>query len=100
VALGPRSNNFVELMSLKLLLLFAVENNVSSLQIFGDSMLVISWIRKSQRCHNIILAPLLEEVFIILVSFDEYSIRHVYREQTRMHIFSLRKVCKWMWGRG
>jgi hypothetical protein len=62
------------------LLLFVVEKNVHSIQLFGDSLMVINWIRKSQRCHNIILCPLLEEVFKILASFDNYYFCHVYRE--------------------
>jgi ribonuclease HI len=83
MGLGPGTNNFAELMSLKLLLLFSLEKNVHSIQLFGDSLLVINWIRKSQRCHNIILCPLLEEVFRILASFDNYSFHHVYREHNQ-----------------
>jgi hypothetical protein len=56
-------------MSLKLLLLFAGEKGVKTLQIFGDSMTVINWARKTQKCHNIQLLSLLEEVFIILGHF-------------------------------
>jgi ribonuclease HI len=83
MGLGPGTNNRAELMALKLLLLFVVDKNISSLQIFGDSLLVISWIQKTQRCHNILLAPLIEEIFRILIAFDTYSIRHVYRERNR-----------------
>ena len=39
--LGRGSNNFAELMVLKLLLLFGVEKNCHTLQVFGDSMIVI-----------------------------------------------------------
>jgi ribonuclease HI len=74
MGLGPGSNNYAEFLTLKLLLLFAKEKQVSSLQIFGDSMLVISWIRKTQRCHNLLLSPLLDEIFRILATFDSFSI--------------------------
>jgi ribonuclease HI len=77
------TNNFAKLMSLKLLLLFSLEKDVHTIQLFGDSLLVINWIHKSQRCHNIILSPLFKEVFIILASFDNYSFLHVYREHNR-----------------
>jgi hypothetical protein len=57
------SNNYVELMSLKLLLQFAVEKEIHSIQLFGDSMNAINWSQKTQICHNIILLPILEEIF-------------------------------------
>jgi hypothetical protein len=70
-------------MALKLLLLFAREKEVGDLQIFGDSMLVINWIRKTQRCHNILLSPLLDEIFRIIATFDSFSIWHVYKERNK-----------------
>ena len=39
--MGRGSNNFAELMALKLVLLFVVEKDCHSLQVFGDSMIVI-----------------------------------------------------------
>jgi len=81
MGLGPVTNSYVELMALKLLLTFTREKGINSLQIFGDSMVVINWIRKSQVCHNIRLSPLLGEVFITLVSSKHFSIHHVYRER-------------------
>jgi ribonuclease HI len=61
--LGQGTNNFVELMALKLLLTFAGEKGILNLYIFGDSMVVITWLRKTQICHNINLTSILEEVF-------------------------------------
>ena len=49
------TNNFAELLTLKLLLTFARERNCTHTQIFGDSMLVINWINKVQICHNVFL---------------------------------------------
>ena len=40
---GRGCNNFVELMPLKLLLLFVVEKNCHTLKVFGDSMIVLEW---------------------------------------------------------
>jgi ribonuclease HI len=45
--LDPRTNNFVEFTVLKLLLLLVV---VIRLQIYGDSMNVIKWLRKEKIC--------------------------------------------------
>ena len=63
--LGRGSNNFAELMALRLLLLFALEQGCLSLQVFGDSMLVIEWEKENFQCHVMILLPILEEVFRI-----------------------------------
>lgn len=68
-------------MSLKLLLLFAGEKGVKTIQIFGDSMTVINWTQKTQKCHNILLLSLLEEIFKNLDPFDSFSLQHIYRER-------------------
>jgi ribonuclease HI len=81
MGLGQGTNNYVELMALKLLLQFVGEKGVQSIQIFGDSMNVINWSRKTQTCHNIFLLPIVEEIFILLDSFESFSLRHVYRDQ-------------------
>jgi hypothetical protein len=72
MGLGQGTNNYVELMALLLLLKFAREQGVHTIQLFGDSMNVINWSQKSQSCHNILLLPILEEIFSILDSFDSF----------------------------
>ena len=52
--LGEGSNNLVELMSLKLLLVFATEKGCRNLNFMGDSMNVINWINGTQQCRNIL----------------------------------------------
>jgi ribonuclease HI len=79
--LGQGSNNYAELMALKLLLTFAGEKGITHLQIFGDSMVVINWMRKTQLCHNINLSSILDEVFLIANIFTNLSFQHVYRER-------------------
>ena len=78
--LGPGSNNFAKLLTLKLLLLFAGEKGITTLHIFFDSLNVINWVRKTQVCHNIHLLALLEENFRCMDSFDSLLFRHVYRK--------------------
>jgi ribonuclease HI len=46
VGIGQETNNFCELMALKLVLKLAQEFGVTQLQIFGDSKLVIQWMCK------------------------------------------------------
>ena len=42
-------------MGMQILLLDAIEKNCGSLQVFGDSMLVVNWSKGIQRYHNLIL---------------------------------------------
>eukprot|EP01018_Ginkgo_biloba_P039380 Gb_12932 [translate_table: standard] len=46
--LGFGTNNFAKLMALKLILLLANEKGFSRLQVFGDSLNVINWMRETQ----------------------------------------------------
>ena len=54
--LGFGSNNFVELLGLKLLLTLALDKHLSKLQIFFDSELVINWATSKYRIQNIQLS--------------------------------------------
>lgn len=79
--LGRRSNNYAEICALKLLLYFFREKNCTQLHIFGDSMLIINQINKVQFCHNVLLNSILTETQRILEELDNFSCRHVYKEQ-------------------
>ena len=81
---GRGSNNYAELMALRLLLLFALEQGCLSLQVFGDSMLVIEWEKETVQCHVMILLPIVEEVFRIKQQLNHISFTHVYRERNRV----------------
>ena len=82
--LGRGSNNYAELMTLRLLLLFTLEQGCLSLQVFGDSMLVIEWEKENVQCHVMILIPILEEVIHLKQQFNHISFTHVYRERNRV----------------
>ena len=45
VRLGEGSNNYAELLSLKFLLIFVAEKGCRTLNVCGDSMNVINWIK-------------------------------------------------------
>jgi ribonuclease HI len=80
---GTGTNNYVELMSLKLLIAFAIEKGCHSLNVFGDSLNVINWIKGTQRCTNTRLATLVEDIFRLQTSFDSLIFQHVYRENNK-----------------
>ena len=79
MGLGEGTNNFAELQSLKLLLIFALEKGCTSLNCFGDSLNVINWIKQIQECRNLRLMNLLSSIRLILMRYDSFSCRHVYR---------------------
>jgi ribonuclease HI len=81
MGMGRGTNNYAELLALKLLLLFSREKEIHHIQIFGDSMNVINWARKHQICHNIFLIPILEDIFRMMDVFDSLVISHVYRDR-------------------
>ena len=81
--IGEGTNNKVEILALYMLLLLAHDKGVQKLQIFGDSMIIINWINQTQRCHNIQLNPILEEVAQLKTTFNQISFTHIYREQNQ-----------------
>jgi ribonuclease HI len=79
--LGNGTNNYAELMSLKLLLAFAIEKECKKITVFGDSKNAINWINGTQRCNNIRLANIVEDIKTLQRVFDSFSCQHVYRER-------------------
>ena len=67
------SNNFVELMSLKLLLVFAAEKGCRNLNFMGDSMNVVNWINGTHQCRNLRLASILLSIKDVLNTFVSFS---------------------------
>ena len=78
--LGNGSNNYTELLSLKLLLKLALDNQISKLQVFGDSQLVINWVNGLYRMHKLLLSPLLFEVIRFTEMLDSVVFKHYYRK--------------------
>ena len=44
-------------------------------------MIIINWINQTQRCHNILLNPILEEAGQLKSTFNQISFSHIFREQ-------------------
>lgn len=79
--LGRGTNNYAELMTLRLLLLFSLEHGCLSLQVFGDSSIVIDWENEITHCHVMRLLPILEEILRLKQHFIKNIFTHVYRER-------------------
>ena len=77
MGLGAGKNNFADLMALKLLLCYALDKDCRRIHIFGDSLVIINWVNKVQRCRNISLITLFEEVIRLMKNFDHITCRHV-----------------------
>jgi len=81
--LGMGSNNYAEIMALKLLIHFSVEKNIKRIHIFGDSFVIINWAKKIQIFHIMRLISILEEIHRMITFFVDISFNHVYRELNR-----------------
>ena len=83
VGLGEGSNNFSKLLGLKLILIFALEKRCRTLNVYGDSMNVINWIKGIQHCRDMILDNILLSILAVIESYDIFSWEHVYKENNR-----------------
>lgn len=81
VGFGSGTNNYAELSALRLLMIKALEWGTHSIQIFGDSKLIINWAMGTHHCTILRLIPLLDEIFLIKRHCDFISFTHVYREK-------------------
>ena len=83
VGLGYGSNNIAELLSLKILLIFVAKKGCRTLNVYGDSMNVINWIKGTQTCQNIRLETILFSIRVVIESYTIFNCQHVYRENNR-----------------
>ena len=83
LGLGEGSNNYVELLSLKLLLIFIAEEGCQRINIFGDSLNVINWIKGTQHCRQLRIENILLSVREAQNTFDTFLCCHVYMENNK-----------------
>ena len=83
MGLGGGTNNFAEIMSLKLLLIFSLEKGCNKLNFMGDSLNVINWINQTQECRQLRLSHTLHSIRLLLQRLDSFSCWHVYRENNQ-----------------
>ena len=79
--MGFGTNNFADLLALKLLLTLALENQITIIHIFGDSQLVINWVTSKFRVQNMQLFQVLYEVTRISDMFENVDFKHIYQER-------------------
>ena len=79
--LGVGNNNLAKLYAMKLLLISALDKQITKIQFFGDSMLVINSITGKFRIHNLQLAQILQEVNRLSDLFEQIDFKHIYRER-------------------
>ena len=82
--LGVGTNNLAKLYAMKLLLILALDKQITKIHVFGDSMLVINWITGKFRIHNLQLAQLLQEVNKLSDFFEQAVSKHIYRERNTL----------------
>jgi ribonuclease HI len=78
--LGTATNNVAEYRAVLLGIDLARELGASELELVGDSELVVRQIRGEYKVKDLGLKPLRDKVQAALEGFDEWSIRHVRRE--------------------
>jgi hypothetical protein len=78
--MGRGSNNFAELMELKLSLLMDSEKGAQMIQVFGDSLVVINKKEGSFSCDNFILCSIFEDIKVIISIFNSTSLQCIYKE--------------------
>eukprot|EP00253_Pinus_taeda_P022219 PITA_22219 len=81
VGLGQGTNNYAELIALRLLMCWSLQMNILSIQIFGDSMNVIKWVNGKAICQNQILKSTLDDILSLKSHFNSISICHIYRDK-------------------
>jgi ribonuclease HI len=74
------TNNIAEYTGLLIGLELALEKGVRTIRVEGDSMLVIKQITGSWKVKDLVLRGLHERVMKLILEFDYFVCRHVYRE--------------------
>ena len=79
--LGICTNNYAEYKALELGLEEAINNNIDTLIVYGDSLLVINHVKKIWKCKNTTLKNILENILILTEKFKLISFMHIRREK-------------------
>jgi ribonuclease HI len=82
-SLGIATNNIAEYRGLIAALQWAVDQNVSSITIKGDSMLIIEQMRGNYKVKNEGLKPLHMQARMLVMQIGDVRFAHVPREQNK-----------------
>ena len=78
--LGHCSNNKAELAALNMILKVAINNNISQLQVFEDSKMVVDLVNRKIQINAPHLQQLLSAIRRLLEFFTGFRISHIYKE--------------------
>ena len=67
-------------MILWILLREAKNKGMKNIQVMGDSKLAIDWENKKIRVKIFVLAPTLEQIKEVTVTFDDINFTHIFKE--------------------
>ena len=81
--IGKKTNNQSEYSALILGLNEAISRNITELQVYGDSLLVINQVTGQFKVNNILLKELHKEVIKLTKSFHYIAFNHVYRDKNK-----------------
>ena len=81
--LGAGTNNLAELITLRHLLHFAMRHQCTSINIYGDSQIIIDWINGTSTCHMHSLSIILHEALELKAAFNNITVSHIYREHNK-----------------
>ena len=79
-SLGHCTNNKAELAALHLVLNLVINNNITQMQVFGDSKMVVDWVKRKIQINAPHLQQLLNTIRRLLEFFTGFRITHIYRE--------------------
>lgn len=60
--------------------IFSLNHHCNSINIFGDSQIIINWINGISTCHIHTLSVILNEVLELKAAFNNITVSHIYRE--------------------
>ena len=83
--IGSTTNNVAEYKGLLNGLLFAQEKNITHLEVYGDSKLVIEQVTGNWQIRSPLLKPIHREISALLATkpFDTITFQHVYRKNNK-----------------
>jgi len=81
VGFGRRTNNTIEILELKLVLMLAIEKRIQKLQVMGDSKFIIDWIKGITTMRNFQLRLIFNDIINTKNSINEVTFLHAYIER-------------------
>jgi ribonuclease HI len=80
---GSGTNTRGELLALWSVLFFAHFKQISSLQLVGDSKVIVDWFSSKHNLQVLTLQPWMSRIHQLSENFQELNIQHIYREYNR-----------------